>query len=166
MVFTWFSSMTATCGLTTWFGIGVTYLRFYSGLRAQNFDRKKLPYTSKLQPYAAWWAVCASALTMFVRIVHPVLPMSSLTVIPVPFPATNLLQQFSAWEVFLRDEWSTATFVTNYLPIMLFPVLYVSAKVFTNVALVKPSEMDFNSGVPEIEAITSVFTLLEQASPL
>ncbi|KAF9218914.1 hypothetical protein BS17DRAFT_790496 [Gyrodon lividus] len=126
MVFTWFSSMTATCGLTTWFGIGVTYLRFYKGMRAQNFDRRKLPYMSRLQPYAAWWAVCASAVTMF----------------------------FSAWEVFLRDEWSTATFVTNYLPIMLFPVLYVVAKVVTRASLVKPSEMDFKSGVAEIEAIT------------
>ncbi|KAN0082933.1 amino acid-polyamine-Organocation superfamily protein [Tylopilus felleus] len=89
MVFTWFSSMTANCGLATWFGTGVTYLRFYGGLRAQNFDR-------------TWWTMCGSAITMF----------------------------FSAWEVFLRDsdEWSKATFITNYLPIMLFPVLYVSAK--------------------------------------
>ncbi|KAH0826375.1 amino acid permease [Lanmaoa asiatica] len=111
MVFTWFSSMCATCGLTTWFGIGVTYLRFYGGLHAQNFDRRKLPYTSRLQPYAAWWVVCASAVTMF----------------------------FSAWEVFLRDEWSTAAFLTNYLPIILFPVLYVSAKVITRVPLIRTS---------------------------
>ncbi|KAG8221727.1 amino acid permease [Butyriboletus roseoflavus] len=70
MVFAWFSSMTATCGLTTWFGIGVTYVRFYGGLHAQNFDRRKLPYTSRLQPYAAWWVVCASAATMFVRFIY------------------------------------------------------------------------------------------------
>ncbi|KAF9231741.1 amino acid permease [Melanogaster broomeanus] len=126
MVFTWFSSMTATCGLTTWFGIGVTYLRFYKGMRVQNFDRSKLPYTSRLQPYAAWWVLCGSAFTMF----------------------------FSAWEVFLSNEWSTATFVTNYLPIMLFPVLYVIAKMVTKVPLVKPSEMDFKSGVADFDAIT------------
>ncbi|KAH7890310.1 amino acid permease [Phlebopus sp. FC_14] len=126
IVFTWFSSMTATCGLTTWFGIGITYLRFYKGLRAQGIDRSKLPYTSRLQPYAAWWAVCASAVTMF----------------------------FSAWEVFLRGNWLAATFVTNYLPIMLFPVLYVIAKLVNKVPLVKPSDMDFKSGVAEIDAIT------------
>ncbi|KAF8552180.1 amino acid permease [Imleria badia] len=106
MVFSWFSSMVATCGLTTWFGIGVIYLRFYSGL--------------------PWWAIYASAVAMI----------------------------FSAWEVFLRDEWSTVTFVTNYLPIMLFPVLYVSAKVITGVHLVKASEMDFKSGTAEIDAVT------------
>ncbi|KAF8123869.1 amino acid permease [Boletus edulis] len=126
MVFIWLSSLTANCGLTTWFGIGVTYIRFYSGLRAQNFDRRKLPYASRLQPYAAWWAVCGSAIAML----------------------------FSGWEVFLRDEWSTATFITNYLPIMLFPILYVSAKVITKVPLIKASEMDFESGVSEIDAIT------------
>ncbi|KIJ15780.1 hypothetical protein PAXINDRAFT_61177, partial [Paxillus involutus ATCC 200175] len=49
---------------------------------------------------------------------------------------------------------STATFVTNYLPIMLFPVLYAIAKVVTKAPLVKPGEMDFDSGVAEIEAIT------------
>lgn len=49
---------------------------------------------------------------------------------------------------------------------MLFPVLYVSAKVITRVPLVKATEMDFISGVSEIDAITSVFTFLEQALPL
>ncbi|KIK97918.1 hypothetical protein PAXRUDRAFT_24437 [Paxillus rubicundulus Ve08.2h10] len=44
VVFTWFSSTTTTCGLTTWFGIDVTYLRSYKGMRV--FDRRKLPYTS------------------------------------------------------------------------------------------------------------------------
>lgn len=46
---------------------------------------------------------------------------------------------------------------------MLFPVLYVSAKVITKVPLVRPSEMDFKSGVSEIDAITSVLVLLEYA---
>lgn len=30
---------------------------------------------------------------------------------------------FSAWSVFLKDNWSTSTFVTNYLPLWLFPIL-------------------------------------------
>lgn len=79
---------------------------------------------------------------------------------------TNWSQQFSAWEVFLRDEWSTVTFVTNYLPIMLFPVLYVSAKVTTGVPLVRANEMDFKSGTYGIDAVTSVFVLLVPAFPI
>lgn len=126
MVFTWFSSMCATAGLTTWFGIGVIYLRFRKGFLAQGHKIIELPYSSRLQPFAAWWAVCASLVTLL----------------------------FSSWEVFLRDNWSTATFMTNYLPVMLFPVLYTIAKIWKRVPLVKPHEMDFHSGIAEIEAMT------------
>jgi amino acid transporter len=66
MVFTWFSSMCATAGLTTWFGIGVTYLRFRKGFLAQGHNTLELPYSSRLQPFAAWWAVCASLVTLLV----------------------------------------------------------------------------------------------------
>lgn len=52
-VFGWFANMTAVTGLMTWFGICVTYLRFYKGLKAQGIDRTNLPFASKLQPYAA-----------------------------------------------------------------------------------------------------------------
>lgn len=55
-VFGWFANMTSVAGLMTWFGIAVTYLRFYAGTKAQGMDRTKLPYYSKLQPYAAWYA--------------------------------------------------------------------------------------------------------------
>lgn len=126
MVFTWFSNMCATAGLTTWFGIGVIYLRFRKGFLAQGHKIRELPYSSRLQPFAAWWAVSASLMTLL----------------------------FSAWEVFLRDNWSTATFMTDYLPVMLFPVLYGIVKVLKRAPLVKPSEMDFHSGIAEIEAMT------------
>lgn len=55
-VFNWFANMTSVAGLLTWFGISCTYIRFYQGLKAQGYDRNKLPFTSKLQPYAAWYA--------------------------------------------------------------------------------------------------------------
>ncbi|KIJ64060.1 hypothetical protein HYDPIDRAFT_91335, partial [Hydnomerulius pinastri MD-312] len=126
VVFTWLSNFAATCGLVTWFGIGVTYLRFYKGYSTQGFERSKLPYTTRFQPYAAWWTVGASVFTLF----------------------------FSAWEVFLRNNWSTATFVTNYFPIIFFPVLYVLAKLVMKVPIIKPSEMDFVSDIKEIDAIT------------
>jgi hypothetical protein len=59
----------------------------------------------------------------------------------------------------LRDSWSTATFVTNYLPVILFPVLYGVAKIVIRAPLVKASEMDFHSDIAEIEAMTWVFVL-------
>ncbi|KAF8431958.1 amino acid permease [Boletus edulis BED1] len=126
IVFTWLSNFTATAGLVTWFGIGVTYLRFYKGMKAQGIDRKKLPFAPRFQPYAGWWCVCGSAFVLF----------------------------FSAWEVFLKGNWSTATFLTDYLPIMLFPLLYLSAKLVMRVRTIRPDEMDFVSDVAEFDAMT------------
>lgn len=124
IVFIWFADMGATTGLLAWFCIGVTYIRFHQGLQAQGYDRKRLPYASRLQPYASWWVIASSLVTLL----------------------------FSGWQVFLKANWSTATFVTTYLPIMLFPVLYLSAKFLMRVPLVKPSEMDFKSGTEDIDA--------------
>ncbi|KAI0078940.1 amino acid permease [Panus rudis PR-1116 ss-1] len=123
-VFGWFANMTSIAGLMTWFGIAVTYIRFYAGFKQQGFDRSKLPYASALQPYAAWYAAIACIVVCF----------------------------FSGWKVFLKDSWDTATFVTNYLPLALFPVLYVGAKLWRKVPIVKPQDMDFLSGLAEIEA--------------
>ncbi|KAL0950947.1 hypothetical protein HGRIS_007699 [Hohenbuehelia grisea] len=125
-VFNWFANMTAIAGLLTWSGICVTYIRFHKGFRAQGFDRSKLPYASKLQPFAAWYGLIFSLVICF----------------------------FSGWAVFLRGRWDQATFVTNYFPLMLFPVLYICAKYFYRQPMVKPMEMDFISNLDEIEADT------------
>ncbi|KAI9445159.1 amino acid permease [Lactarius indigo] len=125
-VFTWFSNMTSVAGLLTWFGISCTYIRFYAGLKAQGIDRKGLPFSSRLQPFAAWYSAVSCLVICL----------------------------FSGWSVFLRGEWDTATFVTSYLPLILFPILYVSAKFWTRVPVVKASEMDFYTGLAEIEAST------------
>ncbi|QRV83617.1 amino acid permease [Ceratobasidium sp. AG-Ba] len=125
-VFGWFANMTAVAGLMTWFGICFTYVRFYSGLKAQGFDRSTLPFASKLQPYAAWYGLVSCLLICF----------------------------FSGWNVFLKGNWEVDTFVTNYLPFVLFPILYIGAKFVYRQPMVRPSEMDFTSGIAEIEADT------------
>jgi amino acid transporter len=124
-VFGWFANMTAVAGLMTWFGISFTYTRFYAGLKAQGFNRDDLPYKSPLQPYAAWYALVW----------------------------TLLICIFSGWQVFLKGNWAVDSFVTNYLPLVLFPIFYFGCK-FTlyKQPMVKPEEMDFVSGLAEIEA--------------
>ncbi|ELU37892.1 amino acid permease [Rhizoctonia solani AG-1 IA] len=112
-VFNWFANMTAVAGLMTWFGITVTYIRFYAGMKAQGIDRSTLPFSSNLQPFA-----------------------------------------FSGWKVFLKGNWAVDTFVTNYIPLVLFPILYIGAKFVRRQPMPKPHEMDFYSGIAEIEADT------------
>jgi len=125
-VFGWFANMTSVAGLMTWFGITVTYIRFYKGMQAQGFDRSKLPFASKFQPYAAWYS-------MFFCL---------------------LICIFSGWAVFLKGGWATDTFVTNYLPLVGFPIMYVGAKLYYRQPIAKPHEMDFITDIDAIEAET------------
>jgi hypothetical protein len=72
----------------------------------QGFDRNTLPFKAPLQPFAAWYAMISCLVICIVRI--------------CPFltrlPATHCPAQFSGWSVFLKGQWDTATFITNYLP--------------------------------------------------
>ncbi|OCH87654.1 amino acid permease [Obba rivulosa] len=120
--FGWFANMTAISGLLSWFGIAVTYIRFHKGLKVQGIDRKTLPFKAPLQPYAAWYAACMCFLVCFL----------------------------SGWNVFLKDSWDTATFVTNYLPLMLFPVIYITVRLWRRTSWMKPENMDFRSGLQEV----------------
>ncbi|OCB87113.1 amino acid permease [Sanghuangporus baumii] len=122
-VFGWFVNMCAIAGLSNWFGIAVTYLRFYKGLRAQGFERSNMPYANLLNPYAAWWAAIAC-------------------------PTICL---FSGFSVFLKDSWQTDVFITTYLPFVLFPILYTGARLWWRVKPRRPTEMDFLSGTEEVD---------------
>jgi amino acid transporter len=68
---------------------------------------------------------------------------------------------FSGFSVFLKGSWDTATFVTNYLPLVLFPILYFGSRFYNGIPLIEPADMDFKSGLDEIEADTYVFTPAE-----
>lgn len=142
----------------TWFGISVTYIRFYTGFKKQGLDRSKLPYASALQPYAAWYAAIMCFVVCFVSFLT-LLVMSSFLL------TTFSLLQFSGWAVFLKDSWDTATFITNYLPLMLFPVLYIGAKLWRRDPIVKAEDMDFFSGLDEVEAASYVLSPTSCDSP-
>lgn len=120
-VFSWLANMTAIAGLSSWFAIAVTYIRFYKGLKAQGIDRRSLPFRAAFQPFAAWYA----AILCF----------------------TVCL--FSGWSVFLKGGWNTATFLTNYIPMMIFPILYIVKRLYSRVSFVRPEDMDFKSGLTE-----------------
>ncbi|KAF9056359.1 amino acid permease/ SLC12A domain-containing protein [Panaeolus papilionaceus] len=125
-VFGWFANMTSVAGLMTWFGISLTYIRFYQGMKSQGIDRRTLPFYSRIQPFAGWYAMISCLLICIL----------------------------SGWAVFLKDSWATDTFVTNYLPLVLFPIMYVGARFYYKERPKKAHEMDFVTNIAEIEADT------------
>lgn len=62
--------------------------------------------------------------------------------------------QFSGFSVFLKDSWEADTFVTNYLPFAMFPVLYFGARFWRKSSFKRPEDLDFKSGLAEVEAAT------------
>ena len=60
--------------------------------------------------------------------------------------------QFSGWSVFLKGSWASDTFVTNYLPLALFPIMYVGARIWRRTHFIAAEDMDFKSGLAEVEA--------------
>ncbi|THG94146.1 hypothetical protein EW026_g7267 [Hermanssonia centrifuga] len=123
-VFIWFANLTAIAGLMTWFGIAVTYIRFHKGMKAQGMDRNALLYKAPFQPFLAWYAAISCIVICF----------------------------FSAFAVFINHDWDTATFVTNYLPFILFPIIYIGAHMWWRSSFIAPEDMDFKSGLAEVEA--------------
>ena len=60
----------------------------------------------------------------------------------------------------MKGNWNTDFFVTNYLPLAVFPVLYFGAKLFyRKQPTVKPKDMDFVSDLDEINAARFVASL-------
>lgn len=60
---------------------------------------------------------------------------------------------FNGFGIFLAANapFSTADFVTSYLPLVLFPILYaIGYFVYGRKAPVKPEQMDFVTGIKEL----------------
>lgn len=107
----------------TWFTTQ-TYLRFRAGWTAQGLDRNLLPFRSPLQPYAAWYGIVGICIILF----------------------------FSGFSVFLRGNWNAADFLTDYLPIMVAPIVFGVASYVMKSKFIKPEDMDFITGVDEVIA--------------
>ncbi|KAL4805780.1 amino acid permease/ SLC12A domain-containing protein [Aspergillus unguis] len=122
-VFSWFVNITTVAGLIGWIVIEITYLRFYAGLKQQGFDRRALPYRNFMQPYAAW-------MTLFM-------------VVMVVF--------FSGFDVFTTGNFTAEGFLTSYLNIGIFAVLYVFFKVYLRSKVIPLSDIDFQSEFSAID---------------
>jgi hypothetical protein len=60
--------------------------------------------------------------------------------------------QLSGWQVFLKGQWATDVFVTNYIPFVLFFILYAGARIWKRSKFIQPEDMDFKTGLDIVEA--------------
>ncbi|KAH9080386.1 general amino acid permease 1 [Lactarius deliciosus] len=120
-VFNWFVNLSK---LLPWLMIGITYLRFYYGLKAQGTGQDGVHavyYRSIFQPYAGMYVVFWSIVFIFV---------SGLSVF---------------W------NFNGPDFVAAYINLPIFALLYVGWKIIKRTKIHPLSQLDFVTGIPSLE---------------
>ncbi|KAI1853953.1 hypothetical protein JX266_001094 [Neoarthrinium moseri] len=133
VVFGWFVNITTVAGLIGWIVIETTYIRFYSGLKAQGYTRDELPYRSPGQPYVSW----------------ATLVMVSLIVL------------FSGFDVFVKGNFTASGFITYYVNIFIFGALYFFFKICLQSKVISIVEIDFATEFESIKAASGGINLHE-----
>ncbi|KAE8420877.1 amino acid permease/ SLC12A domain-containing protein [Aspergillus pseudocaelatus] len=111
-VLNWLISLTTANILIDYIIITLTYINFYHACKAQNFDRSKLPYYGRFQPYCGYIA------------------LAWMVTIAGCF----------GYESF--RPWSTSNFFLNYTMILLAPIVFISWKVYKRTRWLRPHEVD------------------------
>ncbi|KAJ5116033.1 amino acid permease/ SLC12A domain-containing protein [Penicillium angulare] len=111
-VLNWLISLTTANILIDYIVITLTYINFYHACKAQNFDRSKLPYYARFQPYCGYIA--------FVWMV--------------------ILAGCFGYESF--KPWNTANFFLNYTMILLAPLVFIFWKIYKKTRWLRPHEVD------------------------
>lgn len=123
--FSYLYAISAVSILIVWWVIMLAYIRFFHGLKYQKISRDTLPYKAPLQPYLSYF-------TFFM------------------FSVIILL---SAFTVFINGQWSASVFVTTYISVPLFVIVWLGYKLWTRCKFVRLDEMDFVTGRRAIEEI-------------
>ncbi|KAJ5087268.1 hypothetical protein N7456_010884 [Penicillium angulare] len=136
VVFGWFVNITTVAGLIGWIVIEATYLRFWRALSAQNISRERLPYRSPLQPYTAIVTLVMVTLIVF----------------------------FSGFDVFTTGSFTASGFLTCYLNIAIFAVLYIFFKFFLKSKTVPLKEVDLYTELAAFEEEKATMQYYESAN--
>ncbi|GAA6052468.1 hypothetical protein JCM3770_001127 [Rhodotorula araucariae] len=121
VVFTWLSSCCSVGGLLSWSSICFCYIRFYHAAKAQDITRDYFPYRAPFQPYAAYFALSGFTLILLVQ----------------------------GFYLFLPGQWDASDFVTRYLMLGLFPLVYLAARWWQRCTTLALVEIDFITGSRE-----------------
>jgi amino acid transporter len=129
-VLTWLVNIITAAQVIDYIIICTTYIFFYRALRAQNIDRRTLPYYGYFQPYSAWIAL-----------------------VWMIFVVTTY-----GYSTFLPGNWSVSSFFTYYTMVLAAPLLFFGWKLVKRTKLIKAHEVDLVWDRPVIDAYEATFT--------
>ncbi|PVH85287.1 amino acid permease-like protein [Cadophora sp. DSE1049] len=113
VAFGWLQDLVSVAALVGWMTICTVYLRFYYGCKKQGIPRESLPWKAPFQPYAAWFSLI------------------SFTVLLLT----------GGYVTFIHGHWDTETFVSSYINIPIFFILYFGYKFVKKTSIIPLSEI-------------------------
>ncbi|KAJ5085138.1 hypothetical protein N7532_009909 [Penicillium argentinense] len=128
-VLTWLTNIITAAQVIDYIIICITYIFFYRALRAQNIDRRTLPYFGYFQPYSAW------------------IGLVWMTMVVCTYGYTT----------FLPGKWTVSDFFTYYTMVLLAPVLFFGWKLLKRTKFIKAHEADLVWDRPVIDAYEASF---------
>ncbi|KAL7010084.1 general amino acid permease agp2 [Cystobasidiomycetes sp. EMM_F5] len=137
-VLTWWISLVTASQLLNWIIMSSTWIRFNAGLKAQGLDRKTfLPYTSRYQPFAAWYALIMSILVLGI----------------------------SGYTLFLPGNFAADQFIFAYGMIFVVIAIYIGWKIVKRTRFWRGHEIDFVTDLQDINDYTEDFEAREALIP-
>ena len=121
-VLNWLINLATGATVIDYICICITYICFYRATQAQGFDRSKLPYVGRFQPYCAYIVL----VWMFLVV--------------------------GAYGYTSFKPWSTTSFITYYAMPVIAPILFVAWKLIKRTKWLAPGEVDLIWDAPLITA--------------
>lgn len=117
-IFNHFVNVVSLTGLLAWSCILIIHLRFMKALKAQGFNRKTdLYYKSPLQPYGSYIALTICIIVIFIK----------------------------NFTVFIGDVFNYKTFITGYIVLPIFIIMYFGYKFYFKTSIIPSDEVDLNT---------------------
>ena len=129
-VLTWLINLITAGGIIDYIVMCITYICFYRACKAQNIDRKSLPYYGWFQPYSAWISLVLLTLIVFTY----------------------------GYSTFLPGSFTLSSFFSYYTMVGVAPILYVGWKLIKRTKIIPPAEVDLVWERPIIDAYEASVT--------
>ncbi|KAK6579854.1 hypothetical protein PZA11_007562 [Diplocarpon coronariae] len=108
VAFQWLQNLVAISTIVNWLAICLTYLRFFYGMKRQGIPRSALPWAAPFQPYITW----------------------------ISGALFSLILVTGGYATFIHGNWSSEHFVSSYINIPLFAILYFGYKLIKKTKIV------------------------------
>jgi len=127
--FNWLGNITTLGSMITWLGIAVAHIRWYRGMKVQGLSRDELPFKSWTQPYGAWTVLISFSIIIF----------------------------FNGYTTFMTKPFDYQSFISDYVNIPFFLILYVGWKFVKKTKIVSLAEMDCSTHYVEDSVVYSKY---------